>query len=99
MARVEQAARSVAGVMDVRELRAEYVGPDIVHAGLHLVVPRDLPVEEAHRIAETVRHRVHKETNGHYCVIQSNPRQSPSEPVRASAKQSGWSPNSTRPTC
>jgi cation diffusion facilitator family transporter len=73
VARVEQAARSVEGVLDVRELRAEYVGPDIVHAGLHLVLPPGLPVKEAHRIAETVRDRVHKETEGHYCVIQIEP--------------------------
>lgn len=73
LTRVEQAARSVEGVLDVRELRAEYVGPDAVHAGLHLVVPRGLPVEEADRIAKTVRNRVHKETDGHYCVIQVEP--------------------------
>lgn len=73
LARVEQAARSVEGVVDVRELRAEYVGPDVVHAGLHLVVPRELTVEEAHRIAETVRNNVHKETDGQYCVIQVEP--------------------------
>lgn len=73
LARVEEVARSVEGVLDVRELRAEYVGPDVVHAGLHLVLPRDLPVEEAHRIAETVRARVHEETDGHYCVIQVEP--------------------------
>jgi cation diffusion facilitator family transporter len=73
LARVDQAARSVPGVMDVRELRAEYVGPGIVHAGLHLVVPGGMPVEEAHRIAELVRNRVHKETEGHYCVIQVEP--------------------------
>jgi cation diffusion facilitator family transporter len=73
MARLEQAARSVEGVLDVRELRAEYVGPNVVHAGLHLVVPRTLSVEEAHRMAETVRTRVHQETDGHYCVIQVEP--------------------------
>lgn len=71
--RVEQAARSVDGVVDVRELRAEYVGPNIVHAGLHIVVRRGLPVEEAHRIAEAVRGRVHQETEGNYCVIQIEP--------------------------
>lgn len=73
LARVKEAALSVEGVLDVRDLRAEYVGPDIVHAGLHLVVPRGLPVEDAHRIAETVRARVHEETDGHYCVIQVEP--------------------------
>lgn len=77
VARVEQAARSVEGVLDVHELRAEYVGPDVVHAGLHLVVPRGLPVEEAHRIVETVRSRVHEQTDGQYCVIQVEPAPSP----------------------
>jgi len=71
--RVEQAARSVDGVVDVRELRVEYVGPNVVHAGLHIVVRRGLPVEEAHRIAEAVRGRVHQETEGNYCVIQIEP--------------------------
>lgn len=73
LARVQEVARSVDGVLDVRELRAEYIGPDVVHAGLHLVLPRDLPVVEAHRIAETVRARVHEETDGQYCVIQVEP--------------------------
>jgi cation diffusion facilitator family transporter len=73
LARVERAARSVEGVLDVHELRAEYVGPGIVHAGLHLVVAGSLPVENAHRIAETVRARVHEETDGNYCVIQVEP--------------------------
>jgi cation diffusion facilitator family transporter len=73
LARVNQAARSVEGVLDVRELRAEYVGPNVVHAGLHLIVPRGLPIEDAHRIAEIVRARVHEETDGQYCVIQVEP--------------------------
>jgi divalent metal cation (Fe/Co/Zn/Cd) transporter len=36
-------------------------------------VPRGLPVEDAHRIAEAVRARVHEETEGNYCVIQVEP--------------------------
>ena len=73
LARVERQARSVEGVQDVRELRAEFVGPDTIHAGLHLVVRPDLSVQEAHRITEAVRRRVHEETHGHYCVIQVEP--------------------------
>jgi cation diffusion facilitator family transporter len=88
LARVKEAARSVEGVLDVRELRAEYVGPDIVHAGLHLVVPRGLPVEDAHRIAETVRARVHEETDGHYCVIQVEPA---AEHVIKAEHERAWS--------
>jgi cation diffusion facilitator family transporter len=73
LAEVEKAARSVQGVLEVRDLRAEYVGPDVIHAGLHVVVPRGIPVEEAHRIAEAVRARVHEKTDGQYCVIQVEP--------------------------
>jgi ferrous-iron efflux pump FieF len=73
LARVERSAHSVEGVLDVRDLRAEYVGPDVVHAGLRLVVAGSLPVADAHRIVEAVRARVHEETQGHYCVIQVEP--------------------------
>jgi cation diffusion facilitator family transporter len=73
LARVERSARSVEGVLDVPEVRAEYVGPDAVHAGLRLVVAGSLPVADAHRIVEAVRARVHEETRGHYCVIQVEP--------------------------
>jgi divalent metal cation (Fe/Co/Zn/Cd) transporter len=73
LARVERSARSVEGVLDVPEVRAEYVGPDVVHAGLRLVVAASLPVADAHRIVEAVRARVHEDTQGHYCVIQVEP--------------------------
>jgi cation diffusion facilitator family transporter len=73
LARVTRLALLVDGVEAVRELRAEYVGPETVHVGLHLVVRPDLSVREAHRITETVRQRIHEETHGHYCVIQIEP--------------------------
>jgi cation diffusion facilitator family transporter len=38
LAQIEEAALAVDGVLDVRDLRAEYVGPGAVHAGLHLCV-------------------------------------------------------------
>ena len=80
LARVKEAALSVDGVLAVRGLRAEYVGPDVVHAGLHLVVAGGLPVEEAHRIATAVRTRIHQETEGHYCVIQVEPVAAETDP-------------------
>jgi cation diffusion facilitator family transporter len=69
LAKVESLARSVEGVLGVHGLRAEYVGPDTVHAGMHIEVRRGLPIEEADRIAEEVRERVHVETGCRYCVI------------------------------
>ena len=81
LAQLEQAARSVPGVRGVHEVRAEYVGPETVHAGLHIEVARDLSIEAAHRIAQTVRQRVHDDTNAGYCVIEVEPLAAESKPA------------------
>jgi cation diffusion facilitator family transporter len=73
LAQVEGVARSVPGVLGVHDLRAEYIGPDTVHAGMHIEVQRGLPIEEADRIAEEVRQRVHQGTESDYCVIHVDP--------------------------
>lgn len=66
---VEGVARSVDGVLGIHDIRAEYVGPDTVHVGMHIDVKPGLPIEEADRIAEEVRERVHQSVKGGYCVI------------------------------
>jgi divalent metal cation (Fe/Co/Zn/Cd) transporter len=53
--------------------RAEYTGPDTVQAGMHIEVRRGLPIEEADRIAEEVRERVHQCTESGYCIIHVDP--------------------------
>ena len=73
LARVERLARSVPGVSGIHELRAEYIGPETVRAGMHIEVQPGLPIEEADRIAEEVRQRVHGETGCRYCVIHVDP--------------------------
>lgn len=73
LAEVEASARSVTGVVSVRELRAEYVGPDAVHAGLKIEVRPDLSVAEAARIADEVHRRVHEGAHAGYCFIQVEP--------------------------
>lgn len=71
MARVRQAALSVPDVVAVREILAEVIGPDVVHAGIRLAVPGEMPVAEAARVAERVRERVHQGSDeSGYCVIQ-----------------------------
>jgi cation diffusion facilitator family transporter len=69
LAQVEELAGSVEGVLGVHDLRAEYIGPDTVHTGMHIQVPRGLPIEEADTIAHQVRERVHQATGCRYCVI------------------------------
>jgi ferrous-iron efflux pump FieF len=71
---IERQARSVPGVLDLHDLRAETIGPDTVHAGLHVEVARGMPVEEADQIAEEVTKRVQQVTHGGYCVVHVDAR-------------------------
>lgn len=73
MEKVESTARSVKGVLGVHDLMAEYVGPNIVHAGLHIEVAKGMSIEEANRIAEEVKERVSQETGCQHCVIHVDP--------------------------
>ena len=73
MAELDRAARSVPGVVNVRGLRAEFIGPDTVHAGLHIEVAQELTIGEGARIVEEVRQRVHQDTRTGYCYIEIDP--------------------------
>lgn len=76
MRNLESAARSVKDVLGVHDLKAEYVGPNVVHAGFHIEVARGTPIEEADRIAEEVHERIARETGCQYCVIHVDPADS-----------------------
>jgi ferrous-iron efflux pump FieF len=75
MTELDRAARSVPGVLNVRGLRAEYIGPDTVHAGLRIEVASRLTIGEGARIVESVRQRVHQDTRAGYCYIEIDPVQ------------------------
>lgn len=90
LAQVERLARSVPGVRGVHDLRAEYIGPDTVHAGLHIEVQPGLPIEEAERIAEEVRWQVHQGTDSGFCVIHVEAAQPERIPV--TEKSPGMTP-------
>ncbi len=70
LAEIERRARAVPGVLAVRDLRAEYVGPDTVHAGMRVAVKAGLPVEEATRIAAEVHRAVHRGQHSGYCFVE-----------------------------
>ena len=53
--------RSVNGVLGVHGLKAEYIGPEVVHTGFHIEVAKGTPIEKADRIAEEIRERVSRE--------------------------------------
>jgi ferrous-iron efflux pump FieF len=73
LARIEELALSVPGVSGIHDLRAEYVGPDIVHAGMHIEVLRGIPIEEADRIAHEVEEKIHAGISSGYCFIHVDP--------------------------
>jgi len=73
MEKVESTAKSVEGVLGVHDLKAEYVGPNVVHTGFHIEVAKGTPIEEADRIAEEVRERISRETGCQHCVIHVDP--------------------------
>ena len=70
---MEEAACAVPGVLGVENLRAEYIGPDTVHAGMHLLVDPDITVREADRIAELVRESVSPCGGKGHCFIHVEP--------------------------
>ena len=73
MERIESVANSVEGVLGVHDLKAEYVGPNIIHTGFHIDVAKGTPIEEADRIAHEVEERVSRETGCQHCVIHVDP--------------------------
>lgn len=71
--KLELTAMSVDGVLGVHDLKAEFVGPNIVHTGFHVEVAKGTPIEEADRIAHEVEKRVSRETGCQHCVIHVDP--------------------------
>ena len=77
--KIEKLALSVPGVIGVHELRAEFIGPETVHIGLHIEVDGRLTVERANRMAEEVRTRVHEGMQPGYCYIHVDAAEAPSD--------------------
>ena len=55
VAKAEKAARDAEGVQDVTKVQARWIGHS-VHAEALVTADRDLPLHEAHEVAERVRH-------------------------------------------
>jgi hypothetical protein len=73
LARVAATARTVPGVIEVAEIRAELIRPGQVHAGLRVVVPAAMSVGRARQVAGEVRRRVHDADVTQYCAIEVQP--------------------------
>jgi ferrous-iron efflux pump FieF len=70
IAAVERLAMAVPGVLGVQGLRAEYIGPDMVHADLHILVDAGITVKAADQIAETVEKQIAEATSFDVCTVQ-----------------------------
>lgn len=93
LGQIEDLARSVPGVLGVHGLRAEYVGPEAIHAGMHIEVDRGLTVEEANRIADQVYERVHAGLKAGYCYIHVDavqPATKPKEGKEGPGSRNTW---------
>ena len=73
LARIEKLALSVPGVLGVHDLRAEYIGAEIVHAGMHIEVQSGSTIDEANQIADEVDQRIHQGVHSGYCFIHVDP--------------------------
>jgi len=71
---VEATAKSVEGVLGIHNLKAEYVGPNVVQASLHVEVDNGTPIEVADRIAHEVEKKVGELTHCEYCLIHVDPK-------------------------
>ncbi len=69
MEKIESTAKTVKSVLGVHDIKAEYVGPNIVHAGYHVKVAKGTPIEEANRIAHEVQEKVSQKTGCQHCII------------------------------
>lgn len=73
MAAPRQTALSVPGVLAISDVRAEFVGPQTVHAGIRIAVRPELSVAEAAGIAGEVERRVHTGMQFAHCFVQAEP--------------------------
>lgn len=71
--KVRSAAMSVEGVIGVHDLKAEYVGPNMVHADFHIEVAGNIPVDDAELIIKRVEQRVTAEGGCQHCSIHLEP--------------------------
>lgn len=72
--RLRDAALSVPGVLDVSDVRAEYLGSEQVHAGMTVEVAPNTTVAEGEQITDAVRRAVHADlSEGAFCVIALAP--------------------------
>lgn len=62
-------ASSVKGVLEVKSIKAEYVGPEDIHADFTILIKSGTSIENAHKIADEIEKRIYRSTSCQHCVI------------------------------
>jgi cation diffusion facilitator family transporter len=82
LAAIEAAARTIPGVFEVHDIRAEFIGPDVLHADVHVRVLGSLTVVEGHAIARAVDRALEPVLGNGICEVHVDPLESrPTVPV------------------
>ena len=71
--RIREIAGSVEGVLGVHDLRAEYIGPEALHADFHIEVAPDRTVVQANEIVREVHRKVREDAGCEYCYVHVDP--------------------------
>ncbi len=71
---LEDTARSVDGVTGIHGLRAEYIGPGVIHADIHIEVSSTLTLVQAHDIAKRVDAVMEPVLGSGICEVHVDPR-------------------------
>jgi cation diffusion facilitator family transporter len=77
MDKIEATVRSVDGVLGVHRFRAQLIGPETVHAELHINVKSGLTVEQADQIGKVVTQRVRDVTPCKELALHIDPEWKP----------------------
>ncbi len=75
--KIRAIAMSVDGVLGVHDLRAEFVGPEALHADFHIEVAADRTVVQANEIVREVHRRVQRDAECEYCYVHVDPAPAP----------------------
>lgn len=72
LAEIEKTAKSVNGVIEVREVKAQHIG-NYVQAEIHIAVDKDLTIERGHEIGHIVERKLMKIDKIKECVVHVDP--------------------------
>lgn len=70
--KVKEIAAEVKGVRGIRDIKAEYIGPDLVHIDFHVMVDSGITVDEADLITEQCCSRVREFTNSRFITAHTD---------------------------